>query len=59
MADEEKKDEAPKPEPPKWEHKTEFGINAKMKDVVKMTISAAEAETTLLRRKLEKLQYGS
>jgi hypothetical protein len=60
MSDETKpKEETPAPEAPKWEYKTEFGINTQMREVVRLTVSATEAEIKLLRRKLEKLQYGS
>jgi hypothetical protein len=58
MADE-KTPETPPNEPPKWEHKTEFGINKQMREVLRLTISASEAELKVLRRKLEKLTYGS
>lgn len=60
MSDENKpKEEPAAPEAPKWEYKKEFGINTQMREVVRLTISASEAEMKLLRRKLEKLQYGS
>jgi hypothetical protein len=41
-----------------WEHKTEFGINTKMKEILKLTLSAAQAERDRLKKKLDKLQYG-
>jgi hypothetical protein len=55
MSDEEVKDEKPKPE---WQ-KREFAINSKMKEVVRLAIPATQAQIALLKRKLEKLQYGS
>lgn len=54
--EEQPKDEVPKPS---WEYRTEFEINKRMKHVVNLAIGAAQAELTLLRRKLEKLHYGS
>jgi hypothetical protein len=51
--------EEPKKQGPSWEHKTEFGINTKMREVIGLTISAVESEVKVLKRKLEKLQYGS
>lgn len=44
--------------PPTWE-KREFAINGKMKNVIHLGIKATEAEIATLRRKIEKLQYGS
>ncbi len=58
MADE-KKPEDPKTEAPQWEHKTEPGIHNKMREIIHLSISASEAEIKVLKRKLEKLQYGS
>ena len=58
MSDEENEEETP-PEPPKWEYKKEFEINKQMKKIVKLTMSATEAELAMLRRKLDKLTYGS
>ena len=63
MADEDKTDdptpEAPGPEAPKWEYKKTFGINERMKNVIGLTIEATESELVVLRRKLDKLTYGS
>ena len=42
-----------------WSYKRTFGINEEMKKVINLTISATQAEVTALRRKLEKLTYGS
>lgn len=50
---------APPPDGPKWEHKTSFGITGQMKQVIELAMSASQAELKVLRRKLEKLQYGS
>lgn len=47
------------PEPPKWEHKTEFGINTKLKDIVSKAIDASSAEVERLKRQIDKLTYGS
>lgn len=65
MADETKDQaEEAKPEEPAapkhvWEQRNEFKINGRMREVVNLTISATEAELAVLRRKLEKLTYGS
>lgn len=68
MSDEDKQPEIPEkapesapepPPPPNWEFKREFAINKQMREVAHLAISATESELTLLRRKLEKLQYGS
>ncbi len=56
MADEQ--DEKPAQKPLEWE-KREFAINERMKRVVSLGILATEAEIAMLKRKLEKLQYGS
>ena len=58
MSEEEKKDEQPQTEAPKWERR-EFAINAKMKEVLKLSAKATEAEISALRKKLRKLQYGA
>lgn len=42
-----------------WEYKKEFKINKKMKEVVEATIKATKSELAVLRRKLDKMQYGS
>lgn len=41
-----------------WEYKEDLGINTKMKEVLRATLKACEAERDKLRAKLEKLQYG-
>jgi hypothetical protein len=41
-----------------WEYKTEFAINTRMKEILKMTLVAAQAERDRLKKKLDKLQYG-
>jgi hypothetical protein len=43
---------------PEWEHR-KLAINEKMKNVVRLGVTATEAEILKLKRKLEKLQYGS
>ena len=40
-----------------WE-KREFAVNAKMVEVLRLSVVATEAEIVGLRRKLKKLQYG-
>ena len=47
-----------RPEPPKWE-KRNFAINEHMKQVCELSITATKAEIANLKRKLQKLQYGS
>ncbi len=61
MADQELPPETPSPEPdkPRWEKRDTFGINERMKEVISLTKGVAEKELESLRRKLEKLQYGS
>jgi hypothetical protein len=52
-------------EPPKeaprfnWEFREEFRINKQMREVVTLTKAVAESEIERLRRKVEKLTYGS
>jgi hypothetical protein len=48
-------------DPPRaqWQFKNEFGIHTKLKEVVRGTIEVSNAELDLLRRKLDKLTYGS
>jgi hypothetical protein len=45
--------------PPEWKYKEEFGIVTKLKEAVKATAVASEHELSNLRRKLERLTYGS
>lgn len=47
------------PEPPKWEYRKSFKINERMKEVIGLTIKVTESELAVLRRKLDKLTYGS
>jgi hypothetical protein len=47
------------PECPKWEYRKEMRINQEMRKVVQATIKVSQAQIDLLRRKVEKLQYGS
>ena len=42
-----------------WEFKKEFEINRRMKEVIGLTIKATESELKVLRRKLDKMTYGS
>lgn len=50
---------APGREPPQWEYRTRFRINDEMVKVVGLTIKVTESELAVLRRKLNKLTYGS
>ena len=60
MEDEKTPEPTPEPAPQaKWEYRKNFGINERMKDVIGKTIDATESELVVLRRKLDKLQYGS
>ena len=45
--------------PPEWKYKEEFGIVTHLREVVKATKGATELELAELRRKLERLTYGS
>jgi hypothetical protein len=45
--------------PPAWEYKTEFGIHTKMKEVIHRTIDVTSEHIEDLKRKLDKLTYGS
>lgn len=51
--------EPEKPKPPEWEYKTEFGINSRMRDLIDKSKEFAELELSNLRRKLDRLTYGS
>jgi hypothetical protein len=57
MSDEPKNETPPKPAA-EWQHR-EFAINGRMKEICHLGIEATRAEITALKRKLEKLQYGS
>lgn len=54
-------EQEPQEETPKarWEKRNEFRITGQMREVVKLTIKACEAQITLYQRKIEKLQYGA
>lgn len=54
--DETQKEETP---PAEWEKREEFRVVKEMKVVVGKSIEATEMELSALRRKLERLQYGS
>ena len=56
MADEDSEQEKPQAV---WEQRTEFRINEQMREIVKATLNVCNAQITLYRRKIEKLQYGS
>lgn len=45
--------------PPQWEYRTEFRINTQMREVLNLARKVTEAEIERLRRKVEKLTYGS
>ncbi len=45
--------------PPEWKYKEDFGIVTQLKEVVKATKVATEKELAELRRRLDKLTYGS
>lgn len=57
MTEEKKEDEA-HPQA-NWEYRSEFGIVTKMRDAILTTKTATESELAVLRRKLERLTYGS
>lgn len=57
-------DAEPKPEaesrpPLEWEYRTELKINARMRELITLTKMVTEGEVDRLRRKVEKLKYGS
>lgn len=56
MSDQEPTPETPKPQ---WERRENFAINERMKEVISLTKQVAEKEIDSLRRKLNKLTYGS
>jgi hypothetical protein len=43
---------------PQWEYKNEFALVSNLREVIKLTMKATEAEISALQKKLEKLQYG-
>lgn len=47
------------PKPPQWEYKTEFGINSQLREIVTKSKEFAEAELEVMRRKLDRITYGS
>lgn len=59
MSDEEKKDEEPTKPKPEWVHKKEFRIVGELRNVVGLAKDASEKEVAALRRKLDRLTYGS
>lgn len=57
MAEEEKKpEESPRAS---WQYKEEFGIVTKLREAILLTKGATEKELEGLRRKLDRLTYGS
>jgi len=52
-------EEAPPPPQATWEFRNEFRINREMRSVVEATIKVTQTQIDILRRKVEKLQYGS
>jgi len=58
MAEEDKTEPPDDVKKPSWEYKNDFGINMKMKEMLKATLAASELELDRLRKKLNKLQYG-
>jgi hypothetical protein len=44
---------------PQWERREGLALNQRMKEVLQLTKQAAEQEIAALRRKLDKLTYGS
>ncbi len=52
-------DAPPAPTPPKWEFRKEMRISKEMREIVKATIAVSQKQIDLLKRKVEKLQYGS
>jgi hypothetical protein len=52
-------DEVPPKPKAHWEYKSEFGIHARMREVIEMTIKVTTIEIDGYRRKIERLTYGS
>ena len=52
--------EGPKEDGPRaqWQYKTQFGIVEEMQRAVQLTVAACQSELEVLRRKLNKLNYG-
>ena len=48
-----------KPPQANWEFRKEFRINTKMREILNLTKQVTESEIDRLRRKVEKLTYGS
>lgn len=46
-------------QPPQWEFRKEFRINTQMREMLNLTRKVTELEIDRLRRKVEKLTYGS
>lgn len=55
-----KADDPPaKPPLSSWEYREEFKIVGEMRKVINLAVDASEYEISMLRRKIEKLKYGS
>lgn len=46
-------------EPPTWEYRKNFKVVDKMKHIVNLSIDVSKAEIEQLRKRIEKLTYGS
>jgi hypothetical protein len=44
---------------PQWEYRTSMKVTERLKTIVSATIDATKAERDRLRKKMEKLTYGS
>lgn len=44
---------------PKWERRETMKVTERLKEVVSLSVEVSKAEVTRLRRKIEKLTYGS
>lgn len=45
--------------PPKWERRETMKATEQLKEIVKLSIEVSRVEVSRLRRKIEKLTYGS
>jgi|WetSurSiteA1Bulk_404760.scaffolds.fasta_scaffold308405_2 hypothetical protein len=59
MADEKETQAEEAPKKPQWEYRKTFKINERMKEVLTLTKGVAEQEVAGLRKKLDRLTYGS
>jgi hypothetical protein len=51
--------EPPAPPPPQWEYRTGFKVVGRMKEIIHLSIEVSNAEIRMLRKKIDKLTYGS